>query len=238
MTDVLLYGDTERSAALRHEVPIVIIDPFLYAEVDGRAFVMVSPIERQRVAAARPDAELLDISDLGFHELLQGDLPRTEMWLELISRAARTTGVRDAIVDFDFPLGVAERLRSDGIRLTIDDERMKARRRMKSEQELGGIRRAQKAAEAGMAAAASLLRQAEPVQGTLCLNGEPLLAEAVRAALRQACDRRGAPAPPDVIVASVWQGFGHEAGTGPLPAAFRSRSTSGRGTRTPGAGRT
>ena len=38
--------------------------------------------------------------------------------------------------------------------------------------------------------------------------------------MREACDQHGAPAPPDVIVASVWQGFGHEAGTGPLPAGL------------------
>ena len=33
---LLLYGDTERNAALRHEVPIVVIDPFLFGVVDGR----------------------------------------------------------------------------------------------------------------------------------------------------------------------------------------------------------
>jgi Xaa-Pro aminopeptidase len=40
----------------------------------------------------------------------------------------------------------------------------------------------------------------------------------VRVALREACRERGAPAPPDVIVSSVWQGMGHEPGSGPLPA--------------------
>jgi Xaa-Pro aminopeptidase len=43
-------------------------------------------------------------------------------------------------------------------------------------------------------------------------------AEQVRAAIREACAARGAPAPADIIVASVWQGFGHEPGSGPLPA--------------------
>jgi Xaa-Pro aminopeptidase len=92
------------------------------------------------------------------------------------------------------------------------------RRRSKSSAELTGIRRAQKAAEAGMAAAAALLRQAVPEGGRLVLDGAPLTAEQVRAALRDACAAHGAPAPPDVIVAAVWQGFGHQAGTGPLPA--------------------
>jgi Xaa-Pro aminopeptidase len=220
MTNVLLYGDTERSAALRHEIPITIIDPFFYAEVDGRVYLTASPIERDRMAKARPDGELLELVDLGFYELMGSGMSRPEVFLELVSRAAQRTGVREAIVDFDFPLGVAERLRADGIELTVGDEAIKARRREKSKRELAGIRLAQTAAEAGMAAAAGLLRRAEPVDGALQVDGEPLLAEMVRAALREACDRHGAPAPPDVIVASVWQGFGHEAGTGPLPAGL------------------
>jgi Xaa-Pro aminopeptidase len=40
----------------------------------------------------------------------------------------------------------------------------------------------------------------------------------VRAALRDACAANGAPAPPDVIVSSAWQEFGHDPGSGPLPA--------------------
>ena len=50
------------------------------------------------------------------------------------------------------------------------------------------------------------------------LDGEPLTAEAVRAALRDACREHGAPAPPDVLVASVWQGTGTIPARGPLPA--------------------
>ena len=44
MPDLLLYGDTVRNPALRHEVPIAIMDPFLYAEVDGRPHVLTSPL--------------------------------------------------------------------------------------------------------------------------------------------------------------------------------------------------
>ncbi|MCZ4493845.1 MAG: aminopeptidase family protein, partial [Conexibacter sp.] len=52
----------------------------------------------------------------------------------------------------------------------------------------------------------------------LVRDGAPLTAEDVRDALRAACAAAGAPAPADVIVASVLQGFGHEPGSGPLPA--------------------
>jgi Xaa-Pro aminopeptidase len=220
MPDLVLYGDTLRNPALRHEVPIAILDPFLYAEVNGRAHIMTTFIEHDRMAAVRPDAVLIDVNDLGFHELLRSGMSRDEVFLELTARTAARAGVQEAIVDFEFPLGVAERLRADGIRLTVDDPPLAMRRRVKSEGEMAGIRRAQRAAEAGMAAAAALLRRAEPEAGELSLDGGPLLAETVRAALRRACAEHGAAAPPDVIVASVRQGFGHEAGSGPLPAGL------------------
>jgi Xaa-Pro aminopeptidase len=72
-----------------------------------------------------------------------------------------------------------------------------------------------------MAAAASMLARAEPgPEERLYLDGKALHAEHVRAALREACAERGAPCPPDVTVASVWNGFGHEPGSGPLPAGL------------------
>lgn len=218
MPDLLLYSDTERNAALRHEIPIAIGDPFGYAEIGGRVVVFTSALERERIAEARPDAELIDWSDVGFHELLESGMPRDKMLLELLSRAVGRMGLKDAVVDPDFPLAVADRLRADGLTLTPDHDTFALRRRSKSPAELAGIRRAQKAAEAGMAAAAAVLRDAVPEGGKLVSNGEVVTAERVREALRAACAAHGAPAPPDVIVASVWQGFGHEAGSGPLPA--------------------
>lgn len=217
---LLLYGDTVRSAALRHELPIVVIDPFLLGVVDGRHHVMVSSLERERVAAALPEAELHDVRDLGFYELLDGDLSREEVDLELASRAAAAMGIGEALVDPDFPVAVADRLRADGRRLTPDGETVAGRRRSKTPAELEGIRRAQRAAEAGMAAAAATFARADADGEALELDGEPLTAEAVREAVRAACAAEGAPAPPDIIVASVWQGFGHEAGAGPLPASL------------------
>jgi Xaa-Pro aminopeptidase len=181
---------------------------------------MCSFLESAQIAAVRPDATLLDIDEHGFYELLGTGLTRDELWLELTSRAAAATGVREAVVDFEFPLGVAERLRQDGITLTVDEAKIAIRRRTKSPFELTGIRRAQRAAEAGMAAAAEILRRSEPIDGTLHIGGRPLLAEEVRDALRAACVEHGAPAPPSVIVASVKQGIGHDPGTGPLPAGL------------------
>jgi Xaa-Pro aminopeptidase len=218
VTDFLFYGDTERSPAMRHELPVRIIDPFLIGIVDERMHVLASPLERARIAAAAPDAVLHDMADLGLYELLESGMSFHELDVELASRAAAAMGVREALADPAMPVAVADRLRADGIALKPDHEAIAARRRAKSAAELEGIRRAQVAAEAGMSAAAGLLREAVVDGDRLTLDGEALTAESVRAVLREACRLHGAPTPPDVIVSSVWQGSGHDPGSGPLPA--------------------
>jgi Xaa-Pro aminopeptidase len=218
MTALLFYGDTERSPAMRHELPVTIGDPFLLGIVDGRLHVMTSRLERSRIEAAAPDAVLHDFDDLGFRQLLETGMSRHELELELTSRAAAAMGVRQATVDPDMPVAVADRLRADGIVLHTNHEAIGARRRVKSASELAGIRRAQAAAEAGMNVAAELLRQAVTDDGRLVVDGEVLTAESVRAAVRGACQAHGAPAPPDIIVSSPWSGFGHDPGSGPLPS--------------------
>jgi Xaa-Pro aminopeptidase len=221
MPGLLLFGDTERAAALRHEIPVAIIDPLLFAEVDGRRYVLTSMLERDRVARALPDAEVLDFFAFGYRELVRDGMPADAAEREAVTRAVRHLGIRAAIVPGDFPLGLGDRLREDGVLLTVDDETVARRRRAKAAAELVGIRAAQRAAEAGMTAARELLSRAEPDgEGALRRDGEPLLAEDVRAAVRAACAAHGAPCPPEVIVASVWNGTGHEPGHGPLPAGL------------------
>jgi len=221
MTALLLAGDTERSAALRHEIPVAIGDPLLFAEVDGRRYVLTSFLESKRVQRELPDAQVLDYFDLGYKELVGNGMTMHEAGREVEVRAIREMGISEAIVPADFPLALADRLREDGIVLTVDEAAVDKRRRSKTPAELEGIRVAQRAAEAGMAAASALLAQGvRGAEGRLELDGQPLLAEDVRFALREACAAHGAPCPPDVIVASVWQGNGHEPGSGPLPAGL------------------
>jgi Xaa-Pro aminopeptidase len=220
VTGVLLHGDTATSAALRHEVPLMIIDPFTYLEADGTATIVTNVLERDRIAEVRPDAQLVGLDELGLYELVADGMPRHQAELEVVSRAAARAGLRSALVPPEFPLAVADRLRADGVELVVDVGAFAARRRLKSAAELDGIRRAQRAAEAGMAAAAALLRAASPVDGRLRLDGEVLTAERVRAAVREACAGAGAPAPPDILVTTALSGGGHDPGSGPLPAAL------------------
>ena len=82
---------------------------------------------------------------------------------------------------------------------------------------MAGIRRAQVAAEAGMRAAAELLRRAEPEADGLLADGEPLTCERIKLAIRDAVAGAGANAGDDLIVSHGGQtAVGHEMGFGPI----------------------
>ena len=217
--DVLIHGDTNRSAALRHELPLGILDPFSYFEVDGRRVVVIAAMEAGRIQEAAPGVEIVDPYELGLDELIARGMRWHDMDSELCARAAARLGTRKLVVPTALPVGVADRLRADGVEVVPDELEFIRRRRSKNESEIEGVRRAQAAADAGMAAAAELLRTASVRDGVLVQDGEPLTSEAVRARIREVCAELGAPADEDIIVAAGPAGAsGHEQGTGPLPA--------------------
>jgi hypothetical protein len=49
MTTLLLFGDTERSPAMRHEVPLAIEDAFMIADVDGRRTAPTTAVSARSV---------------------------------------------------------------------------------------------------------------------------------------------------------------------------------------------
>lgn len=219
MATILLYGDTMRYPSIRHEVPLEIMDPLLFVARDGgAASVLTSSLEAKRIASALPDAEVVLIDEFGFFELRQQGMPRDEADLVTAIRALRAWGIESAVVPRDLPVAVADAVRAAGIAIEVDGPTVDARRRVKTPSELAGVRRAQRAAEAGMSAGETLIRGAKRADGRLHHDGEPLTAEVVRAAVRAACAAADAPAPPGIMVVSALSGGGHDPGSGPLPA--------------------
>jgi Xaa-Pro aminopeptidase len=220
MAGVLIYGDTVRSPAMRHELPLSVGDPFLYLESDGRRAVVTNALEVDRIAKAAPDVERLLANDLGMDELIAEGRPRHDVEREICVRAAAQLGIRSALVPPEFPVALADRLRAEGIELAPDDEEFDARRRRKTPAEMAGIRRATEAGLAGLAEGARVLREARIEGDGLLYEGEVLTSELVRTRIREICARAGAPAPDDIIIAPMRPGddVGHESGSGPLPA--------------------
>ena len=216
MSDVLIYADSIRSAEMRHEVPLGVPDPFLYAERDGKRSVVASSFELGRINAVAPDIEALPFEEFGLDELYAQGLPREQIELEVVLRAVRRFGIDEAVVPGTFPLEVADELRESGISVRADREHFVQRRRVKNDAELAGIRRAQRAAEAGMDAARELLRSAERQNGSLLVDGEQLTCERIKLAVEQAFMANGTFADEFIVSHGPQTAVGHDMGSGPI----------------------
>ena len=205
MPDVIIFGDTIRSPELRHEVPVAVPDPFVYMERNGTRTAYVGSLEVPRLREV-DGLETVPLEELGLDELIEQGLGWHRTTTELVLRACRAADVRSAVTPRDFPLEVADYLRAHEIEVEARGELFDERRRVKSEAELAGIRRSQRAAERAMDAIRARLRRGVPV------TCEDLQAEAMRV-----FSEEGVMIDDVVLVSAGPQTtVGHEPGRGPI----------------------
>jgi Xaa-Pro aminopeptidase len=217
MTDILIYGDTVRSPELRHEIPITVPDPFLYAERNGSRHVFVGSLEVARIR----ELDGLDVhpyEEVGYDELIASGLHREELYKPIVLNACRALGVTSAVVPRYFPLELADYLRANGVELTAERERFSSRRRVKSETEIAGIRRAQRACEAAMDAARELLRSAQQNESGLEVDGKPLTSEWIKRRIGEVFTDHDMLADEFIVSHGAQSAVGHEMGSGPIRA--------------------
>jgi Xaa-Pro aminopeptidase len=216
VSDVLIYADSIRSPEMRHEVPIAVPDPFLYAERNGERHVVVTSFEVDRIKEVAPELDTIPPEEFGLDELYAQGLPRDQIELEIAVRAVRKFGIGSAAVPKTFPLEVADHLRENGVELKADRELFISRRRVKNEAELAGIGRAQRAAEAAMEAAREVLRAAEPRNGNLVVDGEPLTCEGLKLVVEKVFSEHGVFADEFIVSHGAQTAVGHDMGSGPI----------------------
>ena len=214
MSDVLIYADSMGNAAMRHEVPVPVPDPFLYVERNGDRHAIVTSYEISRLEPIGITAHPLE--EYGYDELLAQGLPRREVVLRALETAVEQLGVEQAVVPADFPVLLADRLRGKGVELTPDYDVFSERRRVKTETELDGIRKAQRGTEAAMAAAREMLREAEASNGTLTLDGEPLTSERIKSRIAEVFNEHDLVADEFIVAHGGQAASGHDMGSGPI----------------------
>ena len=214
---VLIYGDSFRSPDMRHAVPLGVPDPFLYAEQNGSRHVFARSMEATRLR----DLGLFDVhphEEVGYDELVASGVDYRELDAQLALRAVGSLGLDCATVPQDFPIWLADRLRADGVQLEVDQDLFDDRRRAKTEAQLAGMRRAQRAAEAAMDACRELLRRAEIRGDELLLEGQPLTVERVKADLNVVFAAHDTIADEYIVAPGAQGAVGHDMGSGPIRA--------------------
>jgi Xaa-Pro aminopeptidase len=160
---ILLVGDTITSPDLRHVVPVALLDPLIYLETATRKTIVANSLDIHLVQ------DLDEIEVVGFDEITSSSELSLEgsSWTALygglaagICRSQQVTTVR---VPPRFPVAVARALENAGVEVVPDEELFIRRRRVKTEDEIAGARRAARATEPGWDAVRKMVREESSV---------------------------------------------------------------------------
>lgn len=215
----LLYAASERSADLLYLGGVFVPDPFAALQVGKRAVAAVNALEFARVRRASRFDEVYALETLrqGARERLQsaaaGITPA-----DIIAELARCEGVSRFIVPEDFPTAIAFALQAQGYSVRVAEGELFPRRAQKNAAELKAVAEGNKAAAAGIAAAASALRQSTIKNGWLYFEGKRLTSERLRTLIDIACLETGAVASHTICAGGDQACDPHEGGHGPLRA--------------------
>ena len=193
MTDVLIYADTVRSPELRHEVPIGIPDPSSTSSGTAVGTSSISSMEIPRLAELGR-FELHPLEEFGLDELSARRASLRRVRDEVAMRAVAGSGRAAPLVPEAFPLWLADRLRAEGVELTVDRDALRRSPAREDRRRARGHppRPARRRGRDGRGA-----RPAPRATGNgdgLQVDGEPLTVERVKAAISQAFAAHGTTA--------------------------------------------
>ncbi|MBF0162818.1 MAG: M24 family metallopeptidase [Magnetococcales bacterium] len=216
----LLYAASETSADLLYATGFFAPDPFLFLrDGAGARHLVLSALEIDRARRTARADHLHDWTLI--QERYDRQHPQGERGeYALIHFFLQELNIQDLLVPRDFPLGLADHLRTHGITLTPATGPFWDERQYKRADEVAAVEAALALTGEAMAVAIDCIRQATiGAEGWLYQkDGTPLTSEGVRGEIHAFLVRHGAM-PQHTIVAGGRQGADpHEKGFGPLPA--------------------
>ncbi len=215
MTARLMVGDSERDANMLYATRLFVPDPFIWLEVRGRTYAVMSDLEIDR---ARKQAQVDRVLSLASYQgQLKRDGVKQPRFSDIIQLVLQDHRVRSVEVPSSFPIGLAKQLR--GIRLSVKPDPFFPEREIKAPMEVAKLANAMRLAEAGMQSAVDAIRRSRIGRGGfLYRRGDKLTAEDIQGIINATIAGMGGIAS-HTIVACGNQGCDpHEGGHGPLRA--------------------
>jgi Xaa-Pro aminopeptidase len=213
----LIVAASEHDPDMLYATKFFVPDPFIFLEQDGKRTIVLSDLEIDRGRKQAKADEIVSYSQ--FEREVQGKQQKAPAFEKVMSHFLRKRGVRSAVVPANFPLGYAEELAANKIRLKATNGLFWPERAAKSDEELKLMRAALAITEKGLARAMEVLGASKPAAGKkLEWSGRTLTSEILRAEIDSAVLRAGG-LPANTIVAGGDQACDpHERGFGPLKA--------------------
>jgi Xaa-Pro aminopeptidase len=215
MTARLMVADSERDANMLYGTRLFVPDAFIWFEVRGRTYAVMSDLEIDRARKQAHVDRVLSFAAYQKQLKLAGvEQPR---FSDILNRVLQDFRIRHVEVPMSFPIGLAKQLR--GIRISVKADPFFPAREIKTAAEVTKLAAAMRLTEEGMQSAINVLRVSRIGRnGFLYWRGGKLTSENIQGVINSTIAGLGGIAS-HTIVAGGNQGCDpHEGGHGPLRA--------------------
>lgn len=213
----LLYADSVGNADQLYFSRISVPDPFLAMEIGGKKIGVFNALEFGR---AMKESALDEILSLETCSIRAADLlgKKGRGVAGVVLALARQFRIKVFAVAADFPIALADKLRSGGLKIEPVEGGLFPQREIKSEKEARAIAEGNRCSALGLRAAEGIIRQATIRRGKLVVGGRILTSERVREEIAIACLRAGSMASHTIVAGGDQACDPHCIGSGPLHA--------------------
>ncbi len=213
----LIVAASETDADMLYATRFFAPDPFIFLEQNGKRTLVLSDLEIGRGRKQAKADEFVSFNKL--ERDVQGNSKNSPPYEKVLAHFLRGRGVRSTIVPASFPLGYAQELAANKIRLHTTNGLFWPKREAKTNEEIAMMGRALRITEIGLKRAMEVLAGSTISRGKkLRWSGRTLTSELLRAEIDTAILHAGG-LPNGTIVAGGDQACDpHERGHGPLKA--------------------
>lgn len=190
-------------------------DPFVTLYAHGDVHILIGGTDYSR---AKRESNAVDVARLSEYdyETKQETDPKGAKH-DAVAEFLAERNVESVVVPDRFPLAAGRGLETRGIDVVVDDgDALERDRAVKTEEEIAAIETAQRATEAGMSKAESLIARADIEDGVLIHDGEPLTGAQLKSAIEKTLLDHGAALRDTIVACGRDSADPHGATKGPL----------------------
>src|SRR5215471_3342431 len=172
-TPKLIVAASETDPDILYATKFWAPDPFIFLERNGKRTLVLSDLEIDRGRKQADADEFVMFSEL--EREVQGKSKQSPPYEKVLAHFLKKRGVKSATVPANFPLGYAEELAANNIRVRATDGLYWPEREAKSNKEIDMMGRALRITEAGLKRAMEVLKASKPAsRKRLRWNGKTL----------------------------------------------------------------
>jgi Xaa-Pro aminopeptidase len=179
-SSLLIVAASETDPDMLYATKFWAPDPFIFLQRNGKRTLVLSDLEIDRGRKQADADEFVMFSQL--EREVQGKSKKAPPYEKVLAHFLKRRGIRSAVVPANFPLGYAEELAANKIRVRATNGFFWPEREAKSDKEIAMMGRALRITEAGLKRAIEVLKASKPGSGKrLRWNGKTLTSEMLRA---------------------------------------------------------